>query len=136
MLAGFRRGNRFRIAIAMATLAVFAFVAPPAAVAFAPTPGTTYCLTHSDHGMGLAHHDQSIADHHSGASVNSKFSHEEGDRKYNCCGLFCVVALAPEIRGMPAPLLIQLEQSSVTVPGFHSRMPEPHFRPPISRLSI
>jgi hypothetical protein len=136
MLAALRRGVRFRIAIAMAALAVFAFVAPPIAVAFGPTPGTIYCLTHYDQGMGHSHHDHAVADHRAGDLDQTKSSHEEGEHKSHCCGLFCVTALTPEVRGMPAPLLLQPERSSVVAFGFRGRTPEQPFRPPIPRLSF
>jgi hypothetical protein len=136
MLTAFRRGIRFRIAIATAALAVFAFVAPPIAVAFAPNPGTIYCLTHDDHLMGLPHHDHAVVDHGAGNLDQTKSSHEEGEHKHHCCGLFCVTALTPEVRGVPAPPLMQPERLSVVDLGIHSRVPEPHFRPPIPRLSF
>jgi hypothetical protein len=136
MLTAFRRGVRFRIAIAMAAFAVLALVAPPIAVAFVPTPGTVYCLTHDDQGMGLAHNDHAVVHHHSGELDHTKYSHEEGEHKYHCCGLFCVTALIPEVRGVPAPPLMRPERSSVFDLGINSRVPEPHFRPPIPRLSF
>jgi hypothetical protein len=119
----------------MATLAVFAFVAPPITLAFA-TPGTVYCLTHDDHGMGLSHQDHAVVPHNSGALDHTKHSHQEGEHKYHCCGLFCVIALAPEAREFLAPLLLRPEHSSISDPGFHSRAPELPFRPPILSLSL
>lgn len=131
MLTAWRRGVQFRIAIAVAALAVSAFVAPPIAVAFAPAPSTVYCLTHDDHVMVVAHEDHARIHDHSGHLDQAKHSHKEGESKKHCCGLFCVTALTPEIRGIPRPLLMEPEQTPLGYSSFHSRAPELPFRPPI-----
>lgn len=126
MLVAFTRGLRFRIALAMAAFAAFAFVAPPLAVAFAPAEHGVYCLTHNDHAMGQEHED--------GIAGQSKHSHDGSAHKSQCCGLFCVTALAPEMRQGWNPVVLSPEPFSGIEPSFHSRFTELHYRPPITRL--
>jgi hypothetical protein len=92
MLVALTRGTLFNVAIWIAALAVFAFAAPPIAVAFAPTEYVVHCLTHDDHGMGMADQDQAVDHHHPGDLDHEKHG-SGGDHKANCCGLFCVTAL-------------------------------------------
>jgi hypothetical protein len=137
MLAALRRGVRFRIAFAMAAFAVFAFVAPAIAVAFAPAERAAHCLTHSDHAIGNEHVDQAADhDHHPGGLDQAKHSHRGDKHPSQCCGLFCVTALAPEIRQLANPPLEGSQLSSLVVSSFHRRLPELPFRPPISLLSF
>jgi hypothetical protein len=137
MLATLRSGIRFRIAFAMAAFAVFAFVAPPIAVAFAPTEGAVYCLTHNDHAIGHEQVDHAADhEHHPGDLDQVKHSHQGDKHPSHCCGLFCVAALAPEVRQLANPPLEGPQLSAFVVPGFHRRLPELHFRPPISPLSF
>lgn len=135
MLAGLRRGVRFRIATAMAAIAVSAFVAPPVAVAFAPAKEAMYCLTHNDHAIGHEHQDHA-ADHHPGESDREKHSDDSGDHKSHCCGVFCVTALTPELRQLVQPLSFGTPLFSAIEPYFHSRTPQLLYRPPILRLSF
>jgi hypothetical protein len=133
MLAALTRGTLFNVAIWLAALAVFAFVAPPIAVAFAPAEYAVHCLTHDDQGMGMADHDQAVDHHNPG-------NHEKhgggGDHKANCCGLFCVTALPASSghsfehawAGTPVSFALQI--------NFSGQTPARLDRPPISRLSF
>jgi hypothetical protein len=136
MLVALTKGFRFRIAIAMAAAAVFAFVAPPIAVAFDPTEHAIYCLTHTDHAIGPAYVDHTADHKHaSGGHDHAKHSHQSDKHPSHCCGLFCVTALAPEIRQEWNAPILGPEPSSAIEPSFHSRSPELPYRPPISPLS-
>ena len=135
MLVALTKGIRFRVAMAMAAFAVFAFVAPPIAVAIAPTEHAIYCLTHDDHAIGRVLHDHATGHHDPGDLDRVKHSKDGGKQASHCCGLFCVTALAPEIRQESNPPILNPEQSSGIEPSFHSRSPELPFRPPIARLS-
>ena len=135
MLATLRRGVRFRVAFAMAAFAVCALVAPPVAVAFAPAERAVYCLTHSDHAMGPKYVDRT-ADHEHQSADQSKHSHQGDKHPSQCCGLFCVTAIAPEIRQLASPPLEGSPLSSLLVASFHRRSPELPFRPPISPQSF
>jgi hypothetical protein len=134
MLTALTKGVRFRVAVLLAALAVFAFVAPPIAVAFAPTEYAVHCLTHDDHGMVTADHDQAVDRHHPGDIDHEKHG-SGGDHKANCCGLFCVTALLPgfghvfEHAWAGTPVSYGLQTS------FSDQAPDRLDRPPISRLS-
>jgi hypothetical protein len=137
MLVTLRKGVRFRIAFAMATFAVFALVAPPMAVAFAPAERAAHCLTHNDAAIGDERVDHAADhEHHPGDLDQAKHSHQGDKHPSQCCGLFCVTALAPEIRQLANPRLEGSQLSSLVVPSFHRRLPELPFRPPISLLSF
>lgn len=131
MCATFKRGAFFQIAIAMAFLAVFAFVVPPVALAFAPAKEAFHCLVQDDHGIGRQHHDQP-SDHHSSGNAEHKHSHGDAEDNPGCCGIFCVAALAPETRQLVLPILAASDPRPVIDPGIHSPTPDLPFRPPIS----
>lgn len=81
MCTMFKRGVLFRIAIAMASLAVFAFVVPPVALAFVPAKEAFHCLTQDDHGIGRQHHDESSDHHSSGYAEHAKHSHGDAEQR-------------------------------------------------------
>ena len=136
MCATFKRGTFFKIATAMAFLAVFAFVVPPVALAFAPAKEAFHCLVQDDHGIGRQHHDQP-SDHHSSEDAeHAKHSHGDAEHDPGCCGIFCVAALAPETRHLVLPPLMASDARPIIDPGIHSQTPELPFRPPISHPSI
>jgi hypothetical protein len=136
MLTALMSGSLFRVAIWVAAAAVFAFVAPPIAVAFAPTGNAVYCLTHAENAIGHDDHDQAADQQHPGDLGHVKHSHGGGDHKSHCCGLFCVTALAPSLGHVfehtwpPTPVFFGLQTS------FSGRTPDRIDRPPISRLSF
>lgn len=136
MCATFRRGILFRVAIAMAFLAVLAFVAPPVALAFVPAKDAIYCLTYDDHRIGREHHDRPADQHYSGNVDQATHSHGDAKHGSRCCGLFCVTALAPETRQMVHPLPMGSESFPIIDPGINSLTPELPFRPPIPPLSV
>jgi hypothetical protein len=134
MLTALTRGPLFRVAIWIAALAVFAFVAPPIAVALSPTQHAVYCLTHDDHAIGDSAEDQAVDHHKTGDLDHAK--HEGTDQKARCCGLFGVTALPPGFGHVFAygwthtPVFFGLQAS------FSGRTPDRIDRPPISRLSF
>jgi hypothetical protein len=135
MLTALTKGVLSRVVIWIAALAIFAFVAPPVALAFAPTQHAVYCLTHEDHGVGLADHDQAVYHHRPGELDHEK--HRSGYHpQANCCGPFCVTAflLASFRHGFEhawagTPVFWGLRTS------FSGQTPDRLDRPPISRLS-
>ncbi len=133
MLTALSKGFLFRVAIWIAALAVFAFVAPPIAVAFAPTQHAVYCLTHDDHGVGQADHDQAADGHHPNDLDHEK--HGSGGHKTNCCGLFCVTALLPGLGYMFEHAWAGTPVSFGLQASFSGQAPDRLDRPPISRLS-
>ena len=132
MLRWLTRGFAARMGAFLAALALAAFVAPPVAVAFAPTPAAIYCLTHVDHEA-----DDNYGTVPAGVSHSVHHVKHSGDKpahKSNCCGMFSVSALAPEA----APAILRpWSDSAVSMfvePDFQTRVPELPVRPPISRL--
>jgi hypothetical protein len=132
MLQRLRTGLGFRVAIIAAAMAALCFVAPPAVLAFGHGSDTVQCLTHADavdhdHGVqgGLAHQD------HDGRAKLPGGHHDP-----NCCGLFCMSALAPAAAplvegrfGLPA--LIPLVETTLL-----DRTPDLPHRPPIAALDV
>lgn len=135
MLLALTRGVRFRAAAFLAAVALVSFVAPALAVAFASPEAASGCLTHGDHAFG--HADASVVDVGSSHDMNHQSpSHEKGDHKSACCGIFCSTALAPD-----SGTLVRLNWHDSTVslaalPDFQGLTPEQPDRPPISRLSF
>lgn len=135
MLFWMTRQFRFKAALALAALYAFCILAPHAALAFtnaanaAPCLGETHGLAHVHHAAANTHvHADGTAHEHDGG----KHQHSDGKAQHaNCCGLFCVTALAndpgvvlvvPEL-GTPAQIAL--------VDGLPSRGPERINRPPI-----
>lgn len=136
-----KRRTFFRIGIAMAFLSVFAFVAPPVAMALAPAKDIISCLIEDDQEWAPEHYDDQGAEHadhkESGTVGNERHSHAHGHAGDgpDCCRIFCVTALAPETGLVVRPVLSGSEYNSAIDPSFHSRAPELPFRPPNSNLS-
>jgi hypothetical protein len=137
MFAALRKGVGFHIAFAMAAFGVFALVAPSLAVAFAPAEHAAHCLTQSDHAMGHERVDRAADHEHDPGDLDkAKHSHPGDKHRSQCCGLFCVTAIVPEIRQFANPPLEHPQLSSLIVPRFDRRLPVLLFRPPISPLSL
>jgi hypothetical protein len=129
-----------RAAILIAVAYAFCVLAPTAALAFVDGPTMLHCLSESS-GManaagqaGAAHshadeaihqHEQSgVPDHHSGKNGKANAG--------NCCGLFCVSALAHDpglTFGLFAP---ESAAASAVVTGLIGCAPSPLHRPPIA----
>lgn len=133
MLTALMTGVRLRVATLVATLAIFSFVAPPMAFAFAPTKSAIHCLTHADDELtsqaealqpGNIHHHEDDAEH----------SH--GDHKSACCCLFSVTALVPDSGHLSEPELSRSAAFSAIEASFHGFTPDRLNRPPISLLSL
>ena len=136
MLTALMRGSLFRVAIWVAAAAVFAFVAPPIAVAFAPTGSTVYCLTHVDYAIGHDDQDQAADHQHPGDLDHVKHSHGDGDRKSHCCGLFCVTALAPKLGHVFEHTWSRTPVFFGPQTSFSGRTPHRIDRPPIPPLFV
>ena len=125
MLAALRTGNRFRVAIVLAALAAFCFMASPAALAFSHGENAVQCLAHADmvdHGNVVAHDSKHSVGH----------SCPDGDNHMGCCGLFCLNALAVDNGEALAPVLRPALPLPAREPSLFSRIPERPDRPPIS----
>ena len=135
MLTALTTGVRLRVATLVAALAIFSFVAPPMALAFAPSKTAVHCLSRTDHefaphGQAEALQPGSIHDHEDHAE------HSHGDRKSACCCLFSVTALVPDSGDLSEPELSRSAAFSAIEASFHGFTPDRLNRPPISLLSL
>jgi hypothetical protein len=129
MLEGLRSGFGFRVAILLAAFAAFCFVAPPAVVAFGHGSDTVQCLAHGEDTHHNGHMDASDKDHGDHAKLPSH--HDQ-----NCCGMFCLSALAPASGPVVEGLLAPDELSPPAETRFFSRTPDLPHRPPIAPLAV
>lgn len=137
---GLTKTLRRRAAIMIAVAYAFCVVIPAAALAFGDSPTVFHCLQGTDRMANAAEHGGTSHAHGDGAihqhaqsSVPDHHSDQNGKADAgNCCGLFCVSALAhsPSLTfGVFAP-------ASPSVPeianGLTGRAPDPLHRPPIA----
>jgi hypothetical protein len=124
MLTALTTGLRFRLAITLAAVAALCFVAPPAVLAFGHGAHTADCLVHAD-----------TLDHGKveGGHVKHPVGHSPpGDHHMNCCGLFCLSALAVDNGEAVAPVLRPALPFPAREPTAFSRVQDRLDRPPIS----
>jgi hypothetical protein len=101
MLTGLAKGYRIKAALALAGLYALCVLAPSVALAFVDGPTAAHCLTDQhgvvspdDHGSVHVHADGTSHRHHDSSAEHGD---SDGDGKSpagNCCGLFCMNALA------------------------------------------
>jgi hypothetical protein len=101
MLSRLTKGYRIKTALALAGFYALCVLAPSVALAFVDGPTATHCLTDQhgiasphDHGSVHVHADGTTHHHHDSGAAHE---HSDGDGKSpadNCCGLFCMNALA------------------------------------------
>jgi len=142
-LMQFRRGFRSKAASALVVLYALCLLAPAAAFAFGDGTKAAHCLTDNNHGLVASHsHDASSAHgHEHGHHDVGKHKHSgDGDRQQtqsgDCCGLFCLSALAPSID-------LSFAQSDVlaSIPAVNANSilgcgPDRLYRPPDAFLSL
>jgi hypothetical protein len=110
MFLGLTRKFRFRAALAVAALYGLCILAPHAALALGT--GVAHCLTdnpiaahvhaaaaapHAHAGGGAGHHhhhDDGAAPGHADSGMPHEHSGHDGKGNGNCCGLFCISAIA------------------------------------------
>jgi hypothetical protein len=143
MLARLGKTMRWKAALTLAVLYALSFLVPP--VAFAVSGGPAHCLTDT----GSAHVHESIAKpvqshaHGDGAShshgahdhADDGIAHDHADGSgksaTNCCGLFCVSAMAhasPEFATSP---VVSTQMVAVLADVLTDRGPDRMNRPPI-----
>jgi hypothetical protein len=141
MLSVFSKRFRIKAAIAATVLYAVCVLAPSAALAFGDRDATAHCLTdvpvaaHVHQPQPAAHNHDSAdgtAHEHSDSSTPQKHSDADGkNHAGNCCGLFCVTALAHE----PALALSAPPTAALSGPGgdyeLAGRGPDRINRPPI-----
>lgn len=139
MLSGLTRRLRIRAAIAIAVAYAFCVVAPYAALAFVDSATALHCLTDL-HGIATNHdHDSRTHVHADGASdehadTGVPHQHFDADGKShsgNCCGLFCMSALAHDLDVTLGASALASPAQSANESGLSSRGPDLINRPPI-----
>jgi hypothetical protein len=130
---------RRRAAILIAVAYAFCVLAPSGALAFAANPAALHCMddlqtaSAPTPGHGPAHEHADGVDHQHGQSnVPDHHSNKDGNPSGNCCGLFCVSALAHDpglTFGLSAP---GSSAVAVLAHGLTGRAPSPLHRPPIA----
>ena len=129
MLQKLRTGLGFRVAMAAAAFAALCFVAPPAVMAFGHGSNTVHCLANADtvdHGM---HGGATHKDHGDRAKL-------PGDNSPNCCGLFCLSALAPASGPVIASVIVLSALAPSVEKNLFGRTPDLPIRPPITPLEV
>ena len=137
MLSGLSKRFRLKAAVALAALYAFCVLAPHAALAL--TNAAAHCLT-EPRGAAHVHQEKAPAKSHVHADgvvhSHTGTAHDESDsdgkpHSGNCCGIFCVTALAHE----PAPALSAPPAALLVGPGEFYRLaghsPDRINRPPI-----
>ena len=134
MLRFLTRGVVFRLAFCVAGFAAFALVAPPVAIAFAPAERAAHCLTHANHQPA---EDRGVAKAgHSHDDAHKSHLPEQTEHKASCCGVFCVIGIAPDIGTPLQPNWAGVPLTSTLRPVLHRQPPQQPDRPPISHLSF
>ena len=148
MLAGMSKRLRIRAALSIAALYAFCVLAPHAALAFGHA--SAHCLTDEQpsaahvhkakaklashtHADGTVHHHNAVPAHDDAITADPH-QHSDANGKSdtgNCCGLFCISALALELGvALPAPPLVATDLSSVH-DALRGHSPTRINRPPI-----
>ena len=123
------------MATLIAALAIFSFVVPPMALAFAPSEIAVHCLSRTDH--ELAPHGQAGANQPGSAHGHEDHAkHSHGGHKSACCCLFSVTALVPDSGYLSEPMSLASPEFSALEASFHRLMRNRLDRPPISLLSF
>src|SRR5574340_818952 len=90
MLASLTKRWRLRAAIVLAAAYAMCLLAPTAVFAFSSVPGPAHCLTDDNHGLALVHDHQNGSTHHDDGG-------RADDHASQCCGLFCLSAISPDV---------------------------------------
>lgn len=131
MLRRLSRISRRRAAHLVIALYALCVIAPAASLAFSDAASAAHCLAGDHHGVVKAHvHSDGASHEHSDTAKNN------GGEPADCCGLFCVPAVAPLFAtAIAAPILT----SKVSVTAGNSllgRGPDRIDRPPKSLVSL
>ncbi len=130
MLGWLTRKQRWRVASLLVALYALCLVAPTAAMAVGHGSIPEHCLA-GDHDTGVAHvHHEGLAHHHSGGKAH------DSDHDNNCCGLFGVTAIAPEMGSFAIPPASASKQPSLIVANLTGRGSDRIDRPPRSPQSL
>ena len=131
---------RTRAAIFIAVTYAFCVLVPAAALAFVDSPTVFHCLpktsgiadTAEDDGTAHSHADEVFHQHEQSGTQDHHSSQDGNADAGNCCGLFCVSALADD-SGLTFGVFAPASRSVLAVAtGLTGRAPCPLHRPPIA----
>ena len=104
MLLIARKHLRRKVGFAVAAFYLLALVAPAVAVTLSVDPSRAHCLDEIQ-AVASHHHSADHADHHHSPPADPP-------RDQNCCGLFGVMAIAPNFAITSVPMVVA---SSITI---------------------
>jgi hypothetical protein len=137
MLSWFSTGMRHRAATALVVLYALCVLAPAAAFAFGDANKAAHCLTDDNHGLGTSHAHSKAHGHDEGnAAPHSHDGDEQQTTSGQCCGLFCLSALAPSTDLPLAQPELPVLVPSLNANGLLGHGPPRLDRPPDSLLSL
>src|SRR5687767_10218914 len=95
MLNWLTSGMRRRAATALVVLYALCVLAPAAALALGDAAKAAHCLTDDNHRLGSSHAHGKSHVHEDGTAHKHSDEGDEQTAAGQCCGLFCLSALAP-----------------------------------------
>ena len=135
MLRLLARGQFSHIGALLAAMAIGSFVAPPMAIALAPTPAAVHCVTHVNHHDSHADTSSAAAHSHDKASKGNDANPEQQsgghpDQDPTCCEMFNVTGLNPSLAPGILTIWHQSDVSVIVHANFQSLTPDQPSRPP------
>jgi hypothetical protein len=131
---------RVKGALALALLYALCVLAPVTAIAFMDSARAAHCLTEM-HGAAPAHMEQTHAHTHASGTAHahddrnvpqSRSDSDASAQPEQCCGLFCITALAIEPGAGLAHLVAFSTVAPAAAQALGGRGPERIIRPPIA----
>ena len=130
------RSFRLRAAGVLVVLYAVCVLAPAAALAFGDAAKAAHCLTDENHGLGSHANSKAHAHQDGTAHQHSDSGDEQQSTSGQCCGLFCLSALAPSTDFPLAQPSLPALVPSLTADGILGHGPNRLYRPPDSLLSL
>ena len=131
------KGMRHRAATALVVLYALCVLAPAAAFAFGDGTKAAHCLTDDNHGLVTSHtHGKPHVHDDGNAASHSHDGDEQQTNSGQCCGLFCLSALAPSTDLPLAQPELPVLVPSLNANGLLGHGPHRLDRPPDSLLSL
>lgn len=140
MLSSFTKARRIKAALALALVYALCALAPSTALAFMDSGRAAHCLTEA-HGAAATHVEKANTHTHADGTAHS---HHQQDAVQNgtdadgkaapeqCCGLFCITALAIEPEAMQTRLIVFSTVYPPLADVLGGLDPERIIRPPIA----
>ena len=140
MLSRLAKGTRIKAALTLALLYALCVLTPSTALAFMESARAAHCLTvihggltaHAENGQSHSHADAAAHPHEHQVSAQAGSEPDGQALPDQCCGLFCITALAIEPQLMPARPVIHSAVYPPLVNALDGGGPERVIRPPIA----